>query len=237
MIQELISGLLGWVMNFVINLVMNFVIKPVFTLAYNLVVSLVAYYFYQVSVCFLSVVDLISDLFRMVAGLAPGLKFNSLTNFFASGVLASDDVLIQFVTSKQVMGMFGSMFVVGIFLTVMSTMVAIIKQEFNLQKANKKGEVLGKMLKALFNMIMVPVICIFGMFMANFFLKVVDTATGGGENSISGRIFTAAARGAAYTNKDLMLVSLSDPVSCGVSGTLLIVPNFSDLPRILSKVF
>lgn len=225
MIQEIIDGLLGWVMNFVLNLLMNFIIKPIFTLAYHLVIAIVTYYFYQVSVVFLSVIDLISDLFRMMAGLAPGLTFTGLTNFFAPGTIASDDMLIQFVTSTEVIGMFGSMFVVGLFLTLMSTMVATIKQEFNLQKANKKGEVLGKLFRALFNMLFVPVVCIFGMYMGNLFLKVVDAATGGDDATISGRIFTAAARGAFYGGVDRFKVSLSDPSTCAVTGSINAVIN------------
>ena len=225
MIQEIIDGLLGSVMNVLLNILMNFIIKPVFTLAYNLVLAIVSYYFYQVSVVFLSVIDLVSDLFRMVAGLAPGITFDGLHNYFAPGTIASDDMLIQFVTSKEVLGMFGSMLVVGVFLTIVSTMVANIKQELNLQKANKKGEVLGKMFRALFNLIFVPVIVIFGMFMGNMFLKLIDTATGGGDATISGRIFASAARGAFYKEGDIMKVYLTDPSTCAVSGSVNAVVN------------
>ena len=119
MIQEIIDGLLGWVMNFLLNVIMNFIVKPIFTLAYHLVISIVSYYFYQVAVVFLSVIDLISDLFRMLAGLAPGITFDTLTNAFGTGV-ASDDMLIQLVTSQEVLEMFGAMFAVGVFLSLVS---------------------------------------------------------------------------------------------------------------------
>ena len=224
MIQEIIDGLLGWVMNFILNVIMNFIVKPIFTLAYHLLISIVSYYFYQVAVVFLSVIDLISDLFRMLAGLAPGITFRGLTNAFGAGV-ASDDMLIQFVTSKEVLGMFVSMFTVGVFLSIVSTLVSSIKQEFNLQKANKKGEVLNKLLRAWFNLAFVPVIAIFGMFMGNLFLKVVDAATGGDSATISGRIFAASARGAFYNNYDIMKVYLTDPATCGVTGSVNAVIN------------
>ena len=224
MIQEIIDGLLGWVMNFLLNVIMNFIVKPIFTLAYHLVISIVSYYFYQVAVVFLSVIDLISDLFRMLAGLAPGITFDTLTNALGTGV-ASDDMLIQLVTSQEVLEMFGAMFAVGVFLSVVSTMMATIKQEINLQKANKKGEVLRKLFRCWFNLLFVPVIAVFGMFMGNYFLKVVDAATGGDSATISGRIFAASARGAFYNNYDIMKVSLTDPATCGVSGSVNAVIN------------
>ncbi|MBO7219549.1 MAG: hypothetical protein J6V40_06220, partial [Clostridia bacterium] len=224
MIQEIIDGLLGWVMNFLLNVIMNFIVKPIFTLAYHLVISIVSYYFYQVAVVFLSVIDLISDLFRMLAGLAPGITFDTLTNAFGTGV-ASDDMLIQLVTSQEVLEMFGAMFAVGVFLSLISTMMATIKQEINLQKANKKGEVLRKLFRCWFNLLFVPVIAIFGMFMGNLFLKVVDAATGGDSATISGRIFAASARGAFYNEYDIMEVSLTDPATCGVTGSVNAVIN------------
>jgi len=84
---------------------------------------------------------------------------------------------------------------VGLFLLIITTIFQMIKVEYTTEGANNsKMSILGKSLKSLSNMILIPALAIFGIFIGNQVLGLIDTATGGGKGSnMSNVIFCTAA--------------------------------------------
>lgn len=234
MVLEFLNKLVFTVFREIIEFISNLVLRPVISFVIQFLVGIMSYYLYQVSVLLLSAIDLISDFFQMMAGIqmANGSKItfgDSLYNEFTGGLAnqAGGDMLFQVLTSEPVMGTFSAVFVVGVFLTVLSTMIVIIKQEFNPDKPNAKGPIIAAALKSFIYMIFVPVICIFGVFVSNAVLNLVHTATSGdGDVTVSGVVFTAAAYNARYRALESW-VSLDDPISGAVaSGINALVTSF-----------
>ena len=138
MVSYLINKLLGKVFGLVLTITINFIVTPIVEIYYVFIVTNVSFYLFNASTMMLSVVDFLSDMFRMFAGVSEGLKLTSLEHIYSGLTLQSNDLLIQMLMSKQVAGMFVSVLTVGLFLIMLCSMVAIIKQEFNTEKANKK---------------------------------------------------------------------------------------------------
>ena len=144
----------------------------------------------------------------MLAGLKTGLVFAGLTNVFtgevysASVVPETQDILMQVLTSKELFQVFASMLTVGLFLLVVFTLVKIVKVEFTTEGSqNAKGPIIRKLLRALFNMIFTPAICLFGVVLSNQMLKLVSTAFLGDSDdlTISGVVFTSGCYNATYS--------------------------------------
>ena len=162
----------------------------------------------------------------MLAGLKTGLVFAGLTNNFtgevysASAIPETQDILMQVLTSKELFQIFTSMLTVGLFLLVIFTLVKVVKVEFTTEGSqNAKGPIIKKLLRALFNMAFTPVICLFGVVLANQVLELVTTAFLGDSDdlTISGVIFTSGCYNATYSYGDIM-VSLTDPVTSSITG-------------------
>ena len=235
MVSYLINKLLGKVFGLVLTITINFIVTPIVEIYYVVIVTNVSFYLYNASTMMLSVVDFLSDMFRMFAGVREGLKLTSLEHMYTGLTLQSNDLLIQMLMSKQVAGMFVSVLAVGLFLIMLCSMVAIIKQEFNTEKANRKSQIIGAALKSYINMIFVPVICLFGVVLANEVLQLIDLATGGSDDlTISGVIFSTATVDAYYDDELCYMVSLANPLESSVNGGLsaaisTLIDNITDL--------
>ena len=74
--------------------------------------------------------------------------------------------------------MFFGLLILGFILLFLSTIVAIIRNEYTTEKAdNTKGKIIGKAFKSIIYFAIVPVVVLFGVYLANVVLVAVDRAT------------------------------------------------------------
>lgn len=130
---------------------------------------------YGLSYALFLVIDFLSMFFRRIVGLETGVTLDLETG---GSQAIEGDIVLTLIQSKEVMNVFFSLLIVAIFLLFVSTIVAIIKSEYNFDKGgNAKGPIFGRAIKAVFYFLSVPTICIFGVFMANQLLLLLDQAT------------------------------------------------------------
>ncbi len=206
---KLMSWLSG-VFNWVVNLLMKYIIAPFISFIVNLINYFLSIIWYNISLFILNLIDYVQVLFRALAGINDGDIKLTLSSGGNDG-----DLLIQLIQSEDVKNVFLSMCIVGVFLLVITTIFQIIKVEYTTEGAkNAKGPILNKAFKGLCNMIMIPALCICGVFIGNRVLELLDTATKPDENStMAGQLFVAAAGDAFYDSKDYeVYISSPEPV-------------------------
>lgn len=187
-----IGGLLDWlkrpfqaVIDFFANLV------DIVTNLPNIIITGLQYLFaaflYIIQVGLFYIIDMVQTVFRRIAGLdvywyKSGNSIDEHTGDIVESMLISDTVWTVFV----------SVLIAAIVLLFVFTIIAILKTELN-EKDNAKGPVIKQALKAIAYFVIVPVVCIFGVTLANIFLRTFDAATQtNGAVSISGQVFSAA---------------------------------------------
>lgn len=195
---DLISGLfssLFSVLGDLLTKILEFILVPIINLAVSLIEYAVGMIFYSISTFLLGLIDYVEILFRLLAGLETdsGAKLN-----LGSSPDKSSDLLVQLLRSNEIRDIFLSMCVVGLFLLVITTIFQMIKVEYTTEGAkNSKTPILNKAFKGLCNMVMVPGLCIFGVFIGNQVLDLLDKATkpdaDGSAATISGTLFVTAA--------------------------------------------
>lgn len=131
--------------------------------------------FYLLSMALLSIIDLFQLLFRKLAG---------LDTYYVDGTAQSGDIVSDFLTGILFGGypilssVFLGLIILGVILLFLSTIVAIIRNEYTTDKAeNSKGKIIGKAFKSVIYFAIIPVVCIFGVYLANIVLVAVDKAT------------------------------------------------------------
>lgn len=125
---------------------------------------------------FFSILDVFQFLMRKLAG---------LDCYYIDGVEQKGDMIYTFlvgiITNEYpiLSNAFWSIVILGFILLFLSTIIAIIRTEYTtgLGGNNAKGPIIGKMFKSVFYIAIVPIICIFGVYLANVVLMIVDTAT------------------------------------------------------------
>lgn len=230
MVSDIIGGFFSAIFSFLGQLlakVLEFVLTPIIMLIVNLIMYAFGLIGYSISCFLLALIDYVEMLFRLLAGLdVSGMSLN-----LGASPDKSSDLVIQLLRSNEIRDIFLSMCVVGLFLLVITTIFQMIKVEYTTEGAkNSKTPILNKAFKGLCNMIMVPGLCIFGVFIGNQVLDLLDKATkpGDGTNSatISGTLFVTAASDAFYRDYEILrpiLVSL-EPVSATVTLVTELVP-------------
>ena len=158
---------------------------------WNMLVTFIQYIFaaflYTIQVGLFYIIDMVQTVFRRIAGLdvywyKSGNSIDEHTGDIVESMLISDTVWTVFV----------SVLIAAIVLLFVFTIIAILKTELN-EKDNAKGPVIKQALKAIAYFVIVPVVCIFGVTLANIFLRTFDAATQtNGAVSISGQVFSAA---------------------------------------------
>ena len=149
-----------------------------FTNLFGHIIGFFAKLIYVIQTGFFWFIDIIQGIFRKVAG---------LDVYYQGGVEQSGDIVYSLLTHPVIIGVLISVTVVAVILLFMATIVAIIRSEWAVQGANPKGKIWGQALKSLFFFVMVPVVCILGVFVSNAVLKSIDGATRvGGNDSLSG---------------------------------------------------
>ncbi len=158
---------------------------------WNMLVTFLQYifaaFFYAIQIGLFYIIDMVQTVFRRIAGLD--------TYWFKSGTSVdkhNGDIVESLLVSDTVWTVFVSVLIAAIILLFVFTIIAILKTELN-EKDNAKGPVIKQALKAIAYFVIVPVVCIFGVTLANIFLCTFDAATSNkGAVSISGQVFAAA---------------------------------------------
>lgn len=200
-----LGDLLGKVFGGLFTFLINTLVVPVVQAAIRVIVTVLQYFgstlFYEISKFLLALIDFVEVLFRALAGLPSTAAAGHEISMSING--KSGDLLIQVLTSSEVMQAFYATAIVGMFLLIITTIFQMIKVEYTTEGAqNSKTGIIGKSLKSLCNMMIIPILCILGVFIGNQVLDLIDTATGGGEGSkISGTLWVAAAS-TALVNED-----------------------------------
>lgn len=115
-------------------------------------------------------------------------KLVGLDEYYFDGVKTEGDIVEMLLQTDIVRNIFISLLVLGVILLLMTTFLAIWK---NVEK-DSPSKTINVSLRALFNFIAVPVICLVGIFVGNALLRAIDGATGQkGEAGISGTIYSS----------------------------------------------
>lgn len=221
--DAIFDPIMAWALkaiSWVANLLFKYVIGPCVAFVFNLINYVLAILWYNISMFILSLIDYVQILFKLLAGLSvDGMQFN-----LAGSKFGNSDLLIQLIMSNDIKNVFLSMCIVGIFLLVITTIFQIIKVEYTTEGAkNAKGPILNKAFKGLCNMIMIPALCICGVFIGNQVLELLDTATKpSAKASISGQLFVAAASDAFYKANDIQVIMLTSLPDLAIA---LLIPN------------
>ncbi|MBQ7351420.1 MAG: hypothetical protein IJW59_00925 [Clostridia bacterium] len=216
-IASAIGGVFQWIMETVLapvlTLVVRFVLEPIINIVVNILIAIFGLYFYQIGVLLMALIDFVNMLFRALAGLGP----ESADRMYA--VLSLDggegDILVQLIRHPDIQSAFLSMCVVGLFLLVITTVFQIIKVEYTTEGAkNAKGPIFQKAFKGLANLMLLPLLCVFGIILANQVLTLLDTATkADGDNpTISGQLFVTAAANAHWRKDDYIRLRMKTGV-------------------------
>ena len=182
-------------------------IANILTSVFDLVIDIFNFIFYWVFCLIGSLADMVQALFRAFCGLGN------------SAILAgnpTDDVYFMFM-SPQVINVLISMGVLALLLLIITTAIAVVKTEFvgfSEKGGNSKSKVVGTSLKALANIIVVPLCCIFAVVGVNAILRAVDSITSGGtQTSLSRQVFVSTAydgNKCRYTGEDEPTCSTSN---------------------------
>lgn len=134
---------------------------------------------YFIVTCILSLIDLCQVAFRKLAGLDPII--------ISSGEGAyTGDVVYKLITDALFTGrypairtVFWSLIILGVFMLFITSIIALLRLEYNpdKEKGNSKSGVVKNFFKAIFSFAIVPVACIFGMYLFNALVGIVDKAT------------------------------------------------------------
>lgn len=206
---ELLGNVLNWIFSFVIETL----VVPIVKVAIEVVIVVLQYFasalFYQLSVFLLKLIDFVEVLFRALAGLGNN-NGDMGAEFSLNG--KSGDLLLQFITHKDVLDVFFACAIVGIFLLMITTIFQIIRVEYTTEGANNsKTTILNKSFKSLVNMLIIPIMVVLGVFIGNQVLELIDTATGGGQNArISGCLWVTSASSAMLKEPGTLVTAFQE---------------------------
>ena len=130
---------------------------------------------YLLTMSILGVIDVFQLLFRKLAG---------LDCYYVDGNAQTGDLIYDFIRGilfgeyPILSNVFLGLLILGFILLFLSTIVAIIRNEYTTEKAdNTKGKIIGKAFKSIIYFAIVPVVVLFGVYLANVVLVAVDKAT------------------------------------------------------------
>lgn len=202
---KVFGGLFSWfVETFIVPIVQGAIEAIIMVVKYTASTFLL-----EISQFLLGLIDFVEVLFRALAGLPSTSSSISITMSLNG---KTGDLLINMLTSTEVVQAFYATAIVGMFLLIITTIFQMIKVEYTTEGAqNSKSGIIGKSLKSLCNMLIIPILCILGVFIGNQVLDLIDTATGGGTgNKISGQLWVAAASSAMVKENTFILAADGD---------------------------
>lgn len=226
-VQSILSGLSNLIMSIletivgtVIELITKYVIAPLISLIISLISYVLSIFFYNIACFILALIDYVEVMFRLLAGLeVDGVQLN-----LGSSSEKGGDLVLQLIRTPEIRDAFLAMVVVGMFLLIITTIFQMIKVEYTTEGAkNAKGPILNKAFKGMANMIMLPALCVFGVFIGNQVLDLLDKATKPDTNTgqsatISGTLFVAASSDAFYRkNETTVVLASTEPTLAATS--------------------
>ena len=138
-------------------------------------VALIPKTVYLLTMSLLGVIDVFQLLFRKLAG---------LDVYYVGGEAQTGDVIYDFLRGilfgdyPILSNVFFGLLILGFILLFLSTIVAIIRNEYTTEKAeNSKSKIIGKAFKSILYFAIVPIVVLFGVYLANVVLMAVDKAT------------------------------------------------------------
>lgn len=142
------------------------------------------------------VIDIAQNLFRGFAGIGEIWYGNEFISGGYSQNVAdpkSGGILYYILQQDLVKDMIISIALLGLFLIIIFTVMAFIKNVYS-AKQKKWQDIIGSSIKGLASFIVVPVMCMLGIWLSNILLVAIDGATRyGGNFSVSGTLFISAA--------------------------------------------
>lgn len=140
--------------------------------------SIIPKTFYLLITFAMQIVDIIQLLFQKLAGLDVYYVAENGTATKESG-----DFLIYFLRKvlfeKGTLNtVFWSIVILGLFLLVFATIVAVIRTQYNYdEKPVSPTKVVGQAIKSLLSFAIVPIVAFFGVYLGNIFLQAINSAT------------------------------------------------------------
>ncbi|MGN0961585.1 MAG: Mbov_0396 family ICE element transmembrane protein, partial [Christensenellales bacterium] len=215
LLENLIMGILSPVINFL----MEWLVAPLINFLFSIVNYIISLYLYTISIFILGLIDFVEMLFRALAGLGSTGSGIELSIGGKSG-----DILLQLLRHQDVQKAFLAMCIVGIFLLIVTTVFQIIKVEYTTEGAkNSKTPIFQKAFKGLANLMLLPILCVFGIVFANQLLGLLDKATraDGNNPTISGTLFVTSASEAHYKKNDAQFVMFTANLNMAIPQVLL----------------
>ena len=171
-------GIFDWLVNWINDWIINYVVKNLF---YYLDIWLGSLTYRAIIVGVGKVGDICMLLFRKFAGISDvGVNIE--------GQSTSGDIVMTLLQSRTVTNLFWSMILVAVVILLIATFAGVIKTEFAKDGNNNKRKVIKNAFRGLANFVVVPVICLFGVFVGNIILQAIDGATKTNETtSIAGQ--------------------------------------------------
>ncbi len=132
------------------------------------------YFFYT---CFASLLDMLQFVLRKLAG---------LDTYYINGVEKNDDILTEFINGilglnghySALTTVFWALIIFGLIVLILSIIIAIIKAHYNYDESKAKpSAIIGKGLKSLATLAIVPLVAIFGVYLSNVLLRALDNIT------------------------------------------------------------
>lgn len=163
----------------------------------------------------------IVDFFQFFVGKLAGIDTWSAKGDVGSVRLADTDVIFRFLLSDTVLKAFIAIVGIAIVLLIIFTIMAIVKADYNAATTDeeaKKGKILKKTGQALFVMLIVPFVLIFGILGSNAVLaSLSNTIKPNSTISLGGQIFSASSyeanRYRQYAENNLRIpVSFGDEI-------------------------
>lgn len=144
---------------------------------------------------FFIILDLFESLFRAFAGISEkGIKIN--------GEVVEGDIVLYLTQSNLVQQIFISILILSLFLLIIFTIFAIVKNQYA-EKQEPVSKFVNNAFKALFMYLLVPVATIVCLMVGNVVLQAIDGATRPTNSvSSSGMLFTTAAYNANKLRDD-----------------------------------
>lgn len=112
-------------------------------------------------------------------------KLAGLDVYYVDGVAKSGDIVSEIINGifgintgySALTVVFWSLIIFSVLLLIITTIVAIIKSQYNTEKAKPPMGIVGGAIKSLFTIAVTPVVMIFGMYISGIFLRTVDKIT------------------------------------------------------------
>lgn len=143
---------------------------------------------YMLFVGFSYIVIFCQAVFNKLAGLDPNVSVLGKK---------TDNIVLSFLLSSEVLRVFISMVVFSVLLLMIFSVIAIIKSEFTLESKNSaKGPIFGRALKALAMFVATPVATIFGLYLVSGVTNSLNKMLGADQIGLHSQLFYLGAQSA-----------------------------------------